>query len=139
MMAALRGLAMGHAPASATERAKWNRAVKILRDAGATPADVRDRVRAYRRTYPAVACTPLAVAAHWGELAPRRPRPVRVEDVAAQIAAFARQRSEWPLVEIVDDAVARWKAVPAVDVERAVRAALTPAGQGGIIPSSTRT
>jgi hypothetical protein len=50
-------------------RGKVNKALKELRDVGATPADVRDRAQRYRRRWPNVSLTPTALAGHWGELA----------------------------------------------------------------------
>lgn len=56
-------------PSTRTERGGWNKAVKDLREAGATPADVKSRCAEYRRRWPAVSLTPTALAKHWGALA----------------------------------------------------------------------
>jgi len=58
-------------PAALTSafRGGANRAVKELRDAGATPEQVRDRAAEYRRRFDTAALTPTALAKHWPTLA----------------------------------------------------------------------
>lgn len=60
------------APGQLTQsgRGALNRAVKELREAGATAGDVAARAAAYRKAYPNAACTPMALAKHWASLAP---------------------------------------------------------------------
>ncbi len=50
------------------ERGRWGKALKDLVEAGATPADVFDRAREYRRRY-STTLTPTALSANWGSLA----------------------------------------------------------------------
>lgn len=51
------------------ERGPWNKAVKNLRQAGATPEQVPERAAAYRRKFPSATLTPTALARHWSEVA----------------------------------------------------------------------
>jgi hypothetical protein len=51
-------------------RGSLNRAVKELREAGATAEQIAARATAYRKAYPNAACTPMALAKHWASLAP---------------------------------------------------------------------
>jgi len=55
-----------HSP-TASERGAWNRAVKEMKAAGATPAEISRRARAYRKAWPGVSLTPQALARHWSE------------------------------------------------------------------------
>lgn len=50
------------------ERGRINKAVKALREIEATPDELRGRARAYRKQFPDVAFTPLAVASNWSQL-----------------------------------------------------------------------
>lgn len=50
------------------ERGRHNRAVKALKESGATPEQIRIRASAYRTKFPNVALTPIALASHWSEL-----------------------------------------------------------------------
>lgn len=59
-------------PATASERGRWNKALKDLRDAGATADDIHVRAREYRKRYPDAALTPTALSSNWGSLAPKR-------------------------------------------------------------------
>lgn len=65
--------ALGHPIATDIERGRANRALKSLRGVGATPDQLHQVARAYRRTYPNVALTPQAIEAHWSELVARAP------------------------------------------------------------------
>ena len=55
------------------ERGALNKALKVIRDAAQTeglkeediPLEIRRRAAAYRRTYPQMAMTPIALAKHW--------------------------------------------------------------------------
>jgi len=49
-------------------RGALNKAVKELREAGATADDVAARSDAYRKAYPNAACTPMALTKHWASL-----------------------------------------------------------------------
>lgn len=53
---------------TATERGKWNHAAKDLRDVGATPGEISRKARVYRRRWPNVSLTPMALAANWSQL-----------------------------------------------------------------------
>jgi hypothetical protein len=50
------------------ERGRINKALKALREVGATPEEIRARAAAYRKQYPDVAFTPLALASNWSQL-----------------------------------------------------------------------
>lgn len=52
------------------ERGRINKALKSLREVGATPEDLRDRASQYRKRYPNVAFTPMAVVSNWSQLEP---------------------------------------------------------------------
>jgi hypothetical protein len=81
---------LDYSPETKNERGKWNAAVKQLRDAGATPAELEQRISAYRKRWPEIAISPLAVANHWGELAGApssgngRPQPPPVNELPPQ-------------------------------------------------------
>lgn len=59
-----------------SSRGQLNRAVKELRDIGATPQQVTDKAATYRRVYDKAALTPTALIKHWPSLpeAKRRTR-----------------------------------------------------------------
>lgn len=86
--------ALGHAPATKSERGAWRNAVSQLEQADATPAEVRARATEYRRRWPDVALTASALARHWGELGSsnvtplRAPAPRRVECEACDSTGF---------------------------------------------------
>ncbi|MEN6301702.1 MAG: hypothetical protein ABFD96_03215 [Armatimonadia bacterium] len=67
---------MRRQPETTSERGRWNHAVKELRDAGATPADIEARSVEYRRRWPKVEFTPTGLAANWGTLGTPRTGPV---------------------------------------------------------------
>lgn len=50
------------------ERGRHNRAVKALKESGATVEQVFQRASAYKAKFPNVAMTPIALASHWSEL-----------------------------------------------------------------------
>ena len=52
-----------------SERGRINKALKDLREVGATPAELESKAAAYRKKYPEVAMTPTALAANWSQLA----------------------------------------------------------------------
>lgn len=62
---------------TASERAKINKAVKELKEVGATPEMVLARCRVWPSKYPEAVLTPLALAAHWSEM---NPQPTGVPD-----------------------------------------------------------
>src|SRR3990172_2477056 len=55
-------------PANDDERGLRNRALKLLRQAGATPDEVDRRVAAWPGLYDGATLTPKALASHWSEL-----------------------------------------------------------------------
>jgi hypothetical protein len=59
-------------PQTKTERGRWNAAVKELREAQATPADVRARAKIFHQRYPNATLTATALSSNWGSLAPKR-------------------------------------------------------------------
>ncbi len=65
---------------NSNERGRYNKAVKLLKESGATAAEIHTRVEVYRRKFKGAAVTPVAVANHWSEL---DPATVKVEDVVA--------------------------------------------------------
>ena len=56
-------------------RGPLNRAVKELKDVGATPDDVKQRATRYKQVYPDVALTPMALTKHWAALSTSKPKP----------------------------------------------------------------
>lgn len=57
--------ALGHEPATKTERGRRNKALKDLRAIGATPADIIDHAARFRHTWPALTLTETGLVAHW--------------------------------------------------------------------------
>lgn len=64
-----------------SERGGWNKAVKELRDIGATAADIHARAKAYRKNWPNVSLTPNALARRWNECAPSAPKKTQTHTV----------------------------------------------------------
>lgn len=60
---------LGFTPTNDAERGRWNKALKLLRQSGATPAQMHTRSAAFRRQYPKATLTATALASHWGALA----------------------------------------------------------------------
>jgi len=65
---------------NSNERGRYNKAVKLLKESGATAHEIHTRVGVYRRKFKGAAVTPVAIANHWSEL---DPATVPVEDVVA--------------------------------------------------------
>lgn len=63
------------------ERGPWNRALKNLRQAGATVEQIPERAEAYHRKFPGCALTPTALARHWSEVASNNPSRKRARVV----------------------------------------------------------
>lgn len=61
-----------------SERGKYNKALKELKDVGATVDDLRTRVRVYRQRWPHISVTPMALVMHWSSLKPEPSRYVEV-------------------------------------------------------------
>ena len=53
-----------------SERGRFNRAVKELKEVGATPDSIRARAGRWRMKYPALDLTPTALVAQWSTLKP---------------------------------------------------------------------
>ena len=51
-----------------SERGRINKALKELREVGATPTDIERRATAYRKKYPDAAITPTALTGNWSQL-----------------------------------------------------------------------
>ena len=79
---------LGSAPTTASGRGAWNKAIRELREAGATAPNIKAAASAYRHQWPDIAITPTALAKHWHVLA-----PVEAPDVnpLARALAWARQ------------------------------------------------
>ena len=60
--------AMGYKPSTQVERGGWNKCVKELAEAGATPDDVEIRVKMYRENWKGITVTPYALIKHWSLL-----------------------------------------------------------------------
>lgn len=56
------------ATVNSQERGRHNRAVKALKESGATPEQIILRSKSYKVKFPNVAMTPIALAGHWSEL-----------------------------------------------------------------------
>ena len=61
-----------------SERGRFNKAVKELKEVSATPEDIRARAGRWRNKYPQLDLTPTALVAQWSTLRPPSSRP-RVE------------------------------------------------------------
>lgn len=55
-----------------SERGRINKALKELREVGATPDELRARAKAYTTKYPGAALTPTALSGNWSQLQPAR-------------------------------------------------------------------
>jgi len=66
---------------TASERGRRNKALKELRDIGATPGEVRKRCKAYRRMWPDITLTATALAANWTTLVTKEPQVQPIEAV----------------------------------------------------------
>lgn len=50
-----------------SERGAWNSAVKELKDAGATPEEIKHRAQCFQQLWPGISMTPTALARRWNE------------------------------------------------------------------------
>ena len=66
---------------TASERGRRNKALKELRDIGATPGQVHKRCKAYRRMWPDITLTATALAANWTTLMTKEPQVQPIEAV----------------------------------------------------------
>ena len=53
-----------------SERGRYNRAVKELKEVGATAKEISQRAAIYRSTYPNVSVTPNGLVVHWSKCKP---------------------------------------------------------------------
>ncbi|MBO92358.1 MAG: hypothetical protein CMM27_10630 [Rhodospirillaceae bacterium] len=79
---------------NSNERGRYNKAVKLLKESGATPAEIHARVQVYRRKFKGAACTPIAVANHWSELDPNTVPLEEVHSVPKGFDAIRQAREE---------------------------------------------
>jgi hypothetical protein len=73
------------------ERGKWNKAAKELRQADATPEEIRRRAQTYRRRYPQTTITPLALSNNWATLGVESSEPSGVSEAEFR----ARKAAPW--------------------------------------------
>src|SRR5262249_23921949 len=57
-------------PQTDSERGKWNRAIKQLRDIGATPDEIHDHIAEHSRSQAFWQLSPLALVGNWTKLTP---------------------------------------------------------------------
>lgn len=77
---------MGFAPpATKRLRGAWNVALKEIRLQGGTPEQILERCTEYRRRWPNVDITPMAIAKHWTKLGVPRGGPTRPEHVRLDV------------------------------------------------------
>lgn len=60
--------AMGYKPSTQVARGGWNKCVKELAEANATPDDIEIRVKMYREHWKGITVTPYALVKHWDVL-----------------------------------------------------------------------
>lgn len=60
---------------TSSERGRTNKAVKMLREVGATPDEIESASRRWTTVFPGATITPTAIAAHWTRLLPTRSTP----------------------------------------------------------------
>ncbi len=65
----------GIQPQTASERSRRGKAVKELREVGATAEEIARRADRYRMVFPSATLTDTALVAHWSECDPTRPIP----------------------------------------------------------------
>lgn len=70
-------------PTNDSERGRRNKTLKLLRQSGATPQELRRRIEIYRAKWPDIDCTPTAIASNWSDLdrAPPATTPKRYADI----------------------------------------------------------
>lgn len=85
----------GLAMTNEIERGKITKAAKLLRESGATEEELERRVANYRRKWPQIDCTPLAMASHWAEMEHVEPaEPMRRVTYKEQAAINGRTNLE---------------------------------------------
>jgi hypothetical protein len=73
-----------------SERGRYNKAVKELKEVGATAKDISQRAAVYRSTYPNLHVTPNALVVHWSRCKPPSPPTYHV---AEEVVDSPAQRS----------------------------------------------
>lgn len=63
-----------------SERGRINKALKELREVGATPDELRARAKTYTTKYPGAALTPTALSGNWSQLTPPTRNPTTCRD-----------------------------------------------------------
>lgn len=79
----------GQVPASA--RGAYGKAVKDLREVGASPVAISARAQVFRRRWPEASLTPTALARRWAECEPGRNLATASADPALDVVARSRQ------------------------------------------------
>lgn len=79
---------------TSSERGRLNKACKELRDVGATPSDVEDRARRYRKKWPDMELTPTALASNWSQLAPDE-RQLTLTEVCDKCSQYLANHTDW--------------------------------------------
>lgn len=77
-----------------SKRGAYNRAVKELRQVGATPSQIRQRVREYHRRWPDVSLSPTAFANRYAELGSRPPGELVTANSADAVADWLAARPD---------------------------------------------
>lgn len=88
-------------PTNTNTRGQRNKAVKLLKESGATPESIKERWAAYKRTYSGAAQTPLALANQWDNLAPKvvtGSGNILLEGIGAEGFGDASQFGHWNVV-----------------------------------------
>lgn len=80
--------ARGAAPATKSERGKWNRGIKELREAGVTADNIAQLIAAYRKEWPRMELTPTGLSANLSKFAEagRSPHETRAERLLRMMA-----------------------------------------------------
>ena len=104
----------GTEPITKSERGRWNKAIKELRDAGITPGDVRERARVYREKWPQLDLTPTGLASNWSRLQPPKryapAAPVEDPPCVHGVPGFCpscRQENRKRLASLIDETFQR--------------------------------
>ena len=88
-------VALGDTPGervTETQRGVRNRALKELREVGATPEQLRERAMEYRRQWPDVTLTAMGLVKHWAQMAPTAPHLGRLTPMQMLEIASGQER-----------------------------------------------
>ena len=97
----------GRGPITKSERGKWNKYLGELREAGATPEQLRAAIPIYRKQNKKMPCTPKAIAGQWGRLLADGKVP-RAEEI------FRAMQRRWHDISLADqDRIAGQISLPA--------------------------